>query len=89
MSWKTVTAVFLCISACSGQFTPDWPSLDSRALPTWYDEAKVGVFMHWGPYSVPGVASEWFWYQWNRRDPANPGQSNGILLISLILSHSR
>ena len=19
--------------------------------------------MHWGPYSVPGVSSEWFWYQ--------------------------
>jgi hypothetical protein len=23
--------------------------------------------MHWGPYAVPGVASEWFWYQWNRQ----------------------
>eukprot|EP00092_Neocalanus_flemingeri_P026849 GFUD01029105.1.p1 GENE.GFUD01029105.1~~GFUD01029105.1.p1 ORF type:complete len:519 (+),score=132.75 GFUD01029105.1:145-1557(+) len=61
------------ISLCRGQFSPDWPSLDSRPLPAWYDEAKVGVFMHWGPYSVPGVASEWFWLQWNRRDPANPG----------------
>ena len=19
--------------------------------------------MHWGPYSVPGVSSEWFWFQ--------------------------
>jgi len=65
--------LLLVVSVCSGQFTPDWPSLDSRPLPTWYDEAKVGVFIHWGPYSVPGVASEWFWYQWNRRDPANPG----------------
>ena len=57
-------------------YTPDWPSIDSRPLPAWYDQAKVGdlgfhratlvvqvgVFMHWGPYSVPGVASEWFWY---------------------------
>ena len=39
-------------------YTPDWPSLDSRPLPGWYDEAKLGVFMHWGPYSVPGIASE-------------------------------
>jgi hypothetical protein len=44
------------------RYTPDWPSLDSRPLPAWYDGAKVGVFLHWGPYSVPGVASEWFWY---------------------------
>ena len=21
--------------------------------------------MHWGPYSVPGVSSEWFWYMVN------------------------
>ena len=40
------------------RYTPDWPSLDSRPLPGWYDEAKLGVFMHWGPYSVPGIASE-------------------------------
>ena len=65
--------IFLSLSLVSAQFSPDWPSLDSRPLPSWYDEAKVGVFMHWGPYSVPGVASEWFWYQWNRRDPDNPG----------------
>jgi len=54
-------------------YTPDWPSLDSRPLPSWYDEAKIGVFMHWGPYSVPGIASEWFWFQWNRKDPNNTG----------------
>ena len=40
------------------RYTPDWPSLDSRPLPGWYDEAKLGVFMHWGPYSVPAIASE-------------------------------
>jgi len=57
----------------AGQYTPDWPSIDSRPLPAWYDSAKVGIFMHWGPYSVPGVSSEWFWFQWNRRDPNNAG----------------
>jgi len=65
--------ISLSLSLVTAQYSPDWPSLDSRPLPSWYDEAKVGVFMHWGPYSVPGVASEWFWYQWNRRDPDNPG----------------
>lgn len=27
-----------------------------RALPTWYDDAKFGIFVHWGPYSVPCYA---------------------------------
>lgn len=45
-------------------YTPDWDSLDSRPLPSWYDEAKFGIFIHWGVFSVPGFASEWFWWQW-------------------------
>ena len=35
-------------------YQPNWPSLDSRPLPSWFDEAKVGIFMHLGPYAVPG-----------------------------------
>lgn len=31
----------------------DWDSLATRALPTWYDDVKLGIFVHWGPYSVP------------------------------------
>ena len=28
------------------RYEPNWPSLDSRPLPSWYDEAKIGIFMH-------------------------------------------
>ncbi|CAL4063220.1 unnamed protein product [Meganyctiphanes norvegica] len=38
---------------CSGQYEPNWPSLDTRPLPAWYDEAKIGIFIHWGVFSVP------------------------------------
>ncbi len=37
-----------------GGYTPDWKSLDGRPLPAWFDQAKIGIFMHFGPYSVPG-----------------------------------
>lgn len=47
-----------------GCYTPDWPSLDSRPLPDWFDKAKFGVFVHWGVYSVPAWGSEWFWWHW-------------------------
>ncbi|XP_034017452.1 tissue alpha-L-fucosidase-like [Thalassophryne amazonica] len=53
-------------------YTPDWASLDSRPLPSWYDEAKVGIFVHWGVFSVPGFRSEWFWWDWQGHQPPNP-----------------
>ncbi|XP_036206075.1 tissue alpha-L-fucosidase isoform X3 [Myotis myotis] len=46
------------------RYTPDWPSLDSRPLPDWFDQAKFGVFVHWGVFSVPAWGSEWFWWHW-------------------------
>jgi hypothetical protein len=44
-----------------------WASLDSRPLPSWYDESKCGIFIAWGVYSIPGVESECFWNYW--KDP--------------------
>ena len=32
-----------------------------------YDESKVGIFLHWGVFSVPSYGSEWFWYSWKTR----------------------
>lgn len=55
-------------------YTPDWASLDSRPLPKWYDGAKVGIFIHWGVYSVPPFGSEWFW--WNWKGEANENYTN-------------
>ena len=58
----TLALVPLVLSA--GKYQPTWESLDSRPLPSWYDEAKFGIFMHWGLYSVPSFGTEWFWYRW-------------------------
>lgn len=41
------------ITAHEPAYEPTWDSLDSRPLPKWYDDAKVGIFLHWGVYSVP------------------------------------
>ncbi|MCL4686151.1 alpha-L-fucosidase [Myxococcota bacterium] len=35
---------------------PDAQPTRARPLPRWFDDAKLGVFVHWGPYSVPGWA---------------------------------
>ncbi|GAB6019028.1 hypothetical protein CHUAL_000657 [Chamberlinius hualienensis] len=54
----------LVVGQCLAQYKPTWDSLDTRPLPSWYDEAKIGIFIHWGVFSVPSYKSEWFWWMW-------------------------
>jgi hypothetical protein len=42
-----------------GPFQPDWQSLSKYQAPEWYRDAKFGIFIHWGLYSVPAFGSEW------------------------------
>jgi len=37
-------------------YEPTIASLDTHPLPGWYDDAKLGIFIHWGLYSVPAWA---------------------------------
>jgi len=37
----------------AGTYEPSWKSIDSRPTPPWFGEAKLGIFIHWGVYSVP------------------------------------
>jgi alpha-L-fucosidase len=43
-----------------GTFRADWESLQSFEVPEWYKDAKFGIFIHWGVYSVPAFGSEWY-----------------------------
>jgi alpha-L-fucosidase len=46
--------------AYDGPFRPDWNSLSQYKVPDWYRDAKFGIFIHWGVYSVPAFGSEWY-----------------------------
>jgi alpha-L-fucosidase len=53
--------------AADKKYEPTWASLDSRETPGWYPDAKFGIFIHWGLYSVPayaprGTYAEWYWH---------------------------
>ena len=39
-------------------YAPTKDSLNSRPLPDWYDEAKFGIFIHWGLFAIPGFAAK-------------------------------
>jgi alpha-L-fucosidase len=42
------------------KFEPNWESLSQYRTPDWFQDAKVGVFFHWGVYSVPAFENEWY-----------------------------
>ncbi len=68
---KYLLLSLLLLGRLSAQtYQPTWESLDRRPMPAWYTEAKFGIFIHWGLYSVPAYApvipkdtayAEWYW----------------------------
>jgi len=55
------------------RYEAKWESLDRRPMPTWFLDAKFGVFIHWGVYSVPawaqaGEYAEWYWNRLPSKD---------------------
>lgn len=53
---------------------PDWESINQHGYPQWFRDAKLGIFIHWGLYSVPAYASkegygEWFYRGLMQRVP--------------------
>ncbi|WP_282701396.1 alpha-L-fucosidase [Streptomyces sp. CC219B] len=42
-------------------YTPDWDSVDQHpAAPEWFQDAKFGIYFHWGVFSVPAYGNEWY-----------------------------
>ncbi|MFZ1973770.1 MAG: alpha-L-fucosidase [Candidatus Acidiferrales bacterium] len=46
--------------ADEGPYRPDWETLQEYEIPQWYKDAKFGIFIHWGVFSVPGLGNEWY-----------------------------
>jgi len=69
---KKFLFLFFLSSPCFAQYQPTWESLDKRPIPEWYQDAKFGIFIHWGVYAVPawtpkGNYSEWYQYWLNTK----------------------
>lgn len=92
--FSSILAIFL-IAGCgvtkqkqekktAPKFEANWESLKEYKIPAWFADAKFGIFIHWGAYSVPAFQSEWYprlMYQdsmlWHQTDPSKtkPGTS--------------
>ncbi len=60
----------------TADYQPTETSLAGHRAPYWFNDAKFGIFIHWGVYAVPAWApvgvqyAEWYWDQ--MQDPNNP-----------------
>ena len=53
-------------------YEPTWESLAKHeAAPEWFADAKLGIYFHWGVYSVPAFGNEWYPYFMYRSDGNN------------------
>ena len=41
-------------------YKPTWESLKQHPTPEWFEDAKFGIYFHWGVYSVPAFGNEWY-----------------------------
>jgi len=41
-------------AATEAAYDGSWESLQKMPVPAWFDDGKIGIFIHWGPYSVIG-----------------------------------
>jgi alpha-L-fucosidase len=60
----TLLVLFTCLASMTQaqkKFEDNWESVKSNyQIPEWFKDAKLGIFIHWGVYSVPAYGSEWY-----------------------------
>ena len=65
-----------------GPYKDNWDSLAAHQTPAWFKEAKFGIFIHWGVYSVPAFGNEW--YSRNMYIQGSPEYQHHLKTLSLI-----
>lgn len=73
---KLFISLFLLVSCTlsAQKYQPNWESLSvHNEIPEWFKDVKFGIYLHWGVYSVPEYATEWYprymYFKWH--DVAN------------------
>lgn len=57
----TILVSIMIVSVHSQVYEESWESLAKiNKEPEWFADAKLGIYFHWGPYSVPAFKGEWY-----------------------------
>lgn len=73
---KRIFAIAFLVTALktyAQKYEPNWESLDKRPVPGWYTDAKFGIFIHWGVYSVPAFGEKGSYAEWYQHELNSPG----------------
>ncbi len=63
LSQSILVLAILTLASCSQKkeksndskpYNGSWESLQEMPVPAWFNDGKIGIFIHWGPYSVIG-----------------------------------
>lgn len=79
--------LLISLHARTQNYQANWQSIDARPVPSWFSDAKFGIFIHWGVFSVPAWGptdasvydkyAEWYWYKlMNKKSPVHPNFEN-------------
>ncbi len=62
MDFKTEADILQIVeeTIAQGPFQPNWANLMEAGIPQWYRQRRLGIFIHWGVYSVPAKFNEWY-----------------------------
>lgn len=68
VAYLVLTTMIIAFCGCNSNdqghqttYEPNWESLANHTTePEWFKDAKFGIYFHWGPYSVPEFATEWY-----------------------------
>jgi alpha-L-fucosidase len=86
------TLVVAIAASAKPRYEPSWSSIDSRPTPAWWSDAKFGIFIHWGVYSVPAFApkgeyAEWYWER--LRGAGDSGSADASIRAATRAFHDR
>ena len=59
--FATISPAGMRLASAQTTYTASWTSLDTHiAAPEWFQDAKFGIYYHWGAFGVAEFGSEWY-----------------------------
>lgn len=79
---NSICIVVLCFSStlihAQKKYEATWESLSQYECPEWFQDAKFGIYTHWGVYSVPECPSDWYGTNMYRKEHPNYEQHKEV-----------
>jgi alpha-L-fucosidase len=70
LTYPAIEPITIYLDDDNKKYEPNWASIKTHKTPDWFQDAKFGIYFHWGPYSVPAYKTEWYsHYMYDKNHP--------------------